>query len=242
MRTTNPTLREDTFAGSRSYGADAMTVRGTVEKTTALLFLVICGAAYSWSAMKSGAGAGPWVMVSALGGFIIGMVTVFKAAWAPVTAPIYAVLEGLFLGGISAVFDARYPGIVFNAVLLTFGTLGMLLAGYRFGIVRATDGFRRGIFAATGAVALIYFVGWILSLFGKGVPYIHGSGWIGIGFSLVVVCIAALNFVLDFDLIERGAEQGAPRHMEWYGAFGLLVTLVWLYLEILRLLSKLRER
>lgn len=183
-----------------------------------------------------------WVAVGGIGGLVVGLITIFKKEWAPVTAPVYALLEGLFLGGVSATFEARFHGIVLNAVLLTFGTLGALLVSYRAGFIRATDGFKRGVVAATGAVMLVYLVGFVMSFFGKGIPYIHQNGWIGIGFSLVVVVIAAFNFILDFDLIEQGANGRAPRFMEWYGAFALLVTLVWLYLELLRLLSKMRSR
>jgi uncharacterized YccA/Bax inhibitor family protein len=152
------------------------------------------------------------------------------------------VLEGLFLGVISALFEAMYPGIVFQAVLLTFGTLASLLLAYKSGLIRATENFKLGVTAATGAIVMIYVVGWIMSFFGSGIPYIHESGTIGILFSLFVVVIAALNLVLDFDFIENGVEQGAPKYMEWFAAFGLLVTLIWLYLEILRLLAKLRSR
>jgi len=177
-----------------------------------------------------------------IGGLITAFVTVFKKEWSQITAPIYAVLEGLALGGISAFFNAQYDGIVIQAVALTFGTAGCLLIAYKSGVIKATENFKLGIFAATGAIGLIYLVGMIMRFFGSGIPYIHENGLIGIGFSLVVVTIAALNLVLDFDFIEKGAEQGAPKFMEWYAAFGLMVTLIWLYLEILRLLSKLNSR
>ena len=170
------------------------------------------------------------------------MVTVFKQTLAPYTTPIYAALEGVALGGISVVFEARYPGIVSQAVFLTFGTLGALLMAYRSGVVKATENFKLGVVAATGGIALLYFLSFILGFFGMSVPLIHSSGTFGILFSLFVVVIAALNLVLDFDFIEKGVERGAPKHMEWYGAFGLLVTLVWLYLEILHLLAKLQSR
>jgi uncharacterized YccA/Bax inhibitor family protein len=158
-----------------------------------------------------------------------------------VTTPLYAVLEGLFLGALSAVYEARYEGIVINAVALTFGTLAVLLAAYSSGLVRPSENFKLGIVAATGAIGLVYLVSIALSFFGWSMPYIHGSGPIGIAFSVFVVAVAAFNLVLDFDFIEHGAASGAPKYMEWYGAFGLLVTLVWLYLEILRLLSLLRQ-
>jgi uncharacterized YccA/Bax inhibitor family protein len=169
------------------------------------------------------------------------MVTIFKKTWSPVTAPIYAVCEGAFLGGISAMFEMQYPGIVFQAIVGTFGTLFALLAAYRSGLIKATENFKLGVVAATGGIAFIYILSIILGLFKIQIPYIHESGTIGILFSVFVVIIAALNLVLDFDFIENGERVGAPKYMEWYAAFGLLVTLVWLYLEMLRLLTKLRS-
>jgi uncharacterized YccA/Bax inhibitor family protein len=177
-----------------------------------------------------------------LGGFALAMVTAFKREWAGVTTPLYATVEGLALGGISAVFEARYPGIVSQAVFLTFGTCGALLVAYRSGVIRATENFKLGVFAATGGIVLLYLLSFVLGLFGMQVPLVHSSGPLGIAFSLVVVAVAALNLVLDFDFIEQGAARGVPKYMEWYGAFGLLVTLVWLYLEMLRLLARLQER
>ncbi len=171
------------------------------------------------------------------------MVTIFKKEWSPVTAPIYALLEGLLLGGISAMFDQKYPGIAIQAVGLTFGTLFVLLLAYSARIIKVTQKFALGIVAATGGIALFYFAQMILGFF--HIPFlssVNGSGPIGIIFSLVVVAIAALNLVLDFDFIERGVNYGAPKYMEWYGAFGIMVTLIWLYLEILRLLAKSRSR
>ncbi len=170
------------------------------------------------------------------------MVTVFKKEWSPVTAPIYALLEGLVLGGLSAALDLRYPGIAIQAVSLTFGTLFVLLLAYRSGLIQVTQKFRLGIIAATGGIMLFYLLEMLLGFFGIRFAAINGSGVIGIGFSLFVVAIAALNLVLDFDFIERGVQCGAPKYMEWYGAFGIMVTLVWLYIEILRLLSKIRSR
>ncbi len=245
MRTANPALGDKTFTSvPRSADArDVMTIEGTVHKTFILVLLAVASAAFTWN-MVSGANAlvGPLAIGGAIGGLIVGIVTVFKHQWAPFTAPLYAVLEGLFLGAISAVFNQMYPGIVPQAVALTFGTLFCLLGAYRSGMIKATENFKLGIVAATGAICVIYLISMVLRLFGTTFPFIHEAGPIGIGFSLVVVVIAALNLVLDFDFIEEGAKQGAPRYMEWYGGFGLLVTLVWLYLEILRLLSKLNSR
>lgn len=246
MRTANPALSDKTFAAAARAGAptEAMTVEGTVNKSALLLILVLVPAAYVWTRFFSDGAAAVtlWMVAGILGGFVVALVTIFKQSWAPVTAPLYAALEGLALGGISAFFEAQFPGIVVQAVALTFGTLFALLMAYKSGVIKATENFRLGVVAATGGIALIYVATLVLGFFGAGIPYIHESGPIGILFSLFVVVVAALNLVLDFDFIERGAEQGAPKFMEWYAAFGLMVTLIWLYLEILRLLAKVRGR
>ncbi len=245
MRTANPALNDKTFQQVGNVGyADVMTLQGTVNKTGMMLLLLVAGAAYTWSQFVEGSieSLMMWMMVGIFGGLIVSIVTVFKKHWSPITAPLYAVLEGFALGGISAILEARYEGIVIQAVALTFGTAGCLLIAYKSGVIKATENFKLGIVAATGGIFVIYMVGAIMRMFGSGIPYIHENGLIGIGFSLVVVVIAALNLVLDFDFIEKGAEQGAPKFMEWYAAFGLMVTLIWLYIEILRLLSKLNSR
>lgn len=245
MRTANPALNDKTFQHAGTVGAaDAMTINGTVNKTGIMLLLLIAAAAYTWSQFIEGNvdQMSMWMIIGVIGGFITALVTIFKKTWSPVTAPLYAVFEGFALGGISAVLEASYPNIVIQAVALTFGTAGCLLIAYKSGVIKATENFKLGIFAATGGIALIYLVGFVMSFFGTTIPYIHENGLIGIGFSLVVVVIAALNLVLDFDFIEKGAEMGAPKFMEWYAAFGLMVTLIWLYIEILRLLSKLNSR
>jgi uncharacterized YccA/Bax inhibitor family protein len=168
---------------------------------------------------------------------------VFKKEWSGVTAPLYALAEGFVVGGISAIFEAMYPGIVIQAVMLTFGTLAALLMAYKSGLIKATENFKLGVVAATGGIALLYLVSMVMRFaFDKPIAFIHESSTFGILFSVFVVVIAALNLVLDFDFIEEGVEKGAPKYMEWFGAFGLTVTLIWLYLEILRLLAKLRER
>jgi uncharacterized YccA/Bax inhibitor family protein len=238
FRSGNPALKTDTFTGVRAFGEGTMTLEGSVNKTGIALVILIAMAALQWNGVF-GEATPLAMLVGVIGGFVLALVTAFKQEWSPVTTPLYAALEGLALGGISLVFEGRYPGIVINAVGLTFGTLAALLLAYRSGLVRATENFKLGIFAATGGIAILYLVSMVMGFFGKSIPFIHGSGPVGIGFSLVVVVIAALNLVLDFDFIERGAEAGAPKYMEWYAAFGLLVTLVWLYLELLRLLSKL---
>ncbi len=242
MRTSNPMMKDNVFTRSLA-GVDTMTLQGAVNKTITLLALVVIGAGYTWNLFynQGPAAVQPWMMGGLVGGFVVAMVTIFKQSWAPVLAPVYAGLEGLALGGISAYFEARFPGIVMQAVALTFGVMFCLLIAYKTRLIQVTQNFRLGVVAATGGIAVVYLLGFVGSFFGWQIPYIHESGIIGIGFSLFVVVIASMNLVLDFDFIERG-HGVAPKYMEWYAAFGLIVTLVWLYLEILRLLSKLRER
>ncbi len=252
MKTSNPALSESTFrdvSGPRYGGfvdeASRMTLSGTVNKTGILLICAMATAAWTWHLFlqsRDAAAVAPLMLGGLVGGFICAMVTVFKKEWSPITAPLYALLEGLVLGGLSAVIDLRYPGIAIQAVALTFGTLFVLLLAHRSGMIRVTQKFRLGIIAATGGIMVFYLLEMILGFFGIHFVAINGSGPIGIGFSLLVVGIAALNLVLDFDFIEQGVQYGAPKYMEWYGAFGIMVTLVWLYLEILRLLSKMRSR
>jgi len=249
MRSGNPALSESTFldlgSGTVSSSTDVMTLTGTVNKTGILLVLSLITAAFSWSQVDFGAGTQPngvfnlYLWGGLIGGLVFALITIFKKEWSPVTAPLYALFEGLFLGAISALYNHVYNGIVMQAVLLTFGTLFALLFAYRSGLIKATEKFKSGVIAATGGIALVYLATLVLGFFGINIPLIHNSGLIGIGFSLFVVVIAALNLILDFDFIETGVEQRAPKYMEWYGAFGVMVTLVWLYLEFLRLLSKL---
>jgi uncharacterized YccA/Bax inhibitor family protein len=245
MRTSNPALNDQAFRGERASFGDAMTVQGTVNKTGILLICAILTAAWTWNLFlhtHSPEKVGPLALVGVIGGLIFAIATVFKKNWAPVTAPIYALLEGLVLGSVSAILELRFPGIAIEAVSLTFGTLVVLLLAYKSGLIRVTDKLRLGIVAATGGIALFYLVEMVLGFFGVHFLAVNGSGAIGIGFSVFVVIIAALNLVLDFDFIENAARAGVPKYMEWYGAFGLMVTLIWLYFEILRLLSKLRSR
>ena len=243
LRSGNPALTADIFTRVPPLaGHDSMTITGTVNKTAMSLAVLLVAAMYVWGQGAQGQLPMFWVWGGVIGGFIVALATTFKPVWAPYTTPLYAALEGVALGGISYVFEQTYPGIVAQAVFLTFGTLGALLFAYRSGLIRATENFKLGVFAATGGIGLVYLLSFVLGFFGISVPLIHSSGTFGILFSVFVVVIAALNLVLDFDFIEQGAERGAPKYMEWYGAFGLLVTLVWRYLEILRLLSKLRSR
>ncbi|MGH9683790.1 MAG: Bax inhibitor-1/YccA family protein [Candidatus Acidiferrales bacterium] len=245
MRTSNPALNDRAFEGQPAAFGDAMTLQGTVNKTGALLVCAVATAAWTWHLFmqsRSAATVAPLMWIGLIGGFIFAIVTVFKKTWSPVTAPVYALLEGLALGGISAILELRFPGIAIQSVSLTFGTLVVLLLAYRSGLIAVTQKFRLGVVAATGAIVLFYVAEIVLGFFGVHFAAVNGSGAIGIGFSVFVVIIASLNLVLDFDFIESGVRAGAPKYMEWYGAFGLMVTLVWLYLEILRLLSKTRSR
>jgi uncharacterized YccA/Bax inhibitor family protein len=246
MRSSNPAMTGRIFekAGIASAGSTAMTINGTINKIGLMLLLVIAAAAYTWNmVMGTNPGmAGTLAIVGAIGGFITALVTIFSPKSSPISAPIYAILEGLFLGAISAIINSMYPGIAFQAVLLTIGTLFTMLFLYRSGRIRATPRFRRGVLMATGAVFFAYLISWIMALLGMPVGFMHSSGPLGILISLVIIVIAALNLILDFDFIEKGSQMGAPKYMEWYGAFGLMVTLIWLYIEFLRLLSRFAGR
>ncbi|MFM8495840.1 MAG: Bax inhibitor-1/YccA family protein [Planctomycetia bacterium] len=256
MRTGNPALNDRTFENFGVYRHDVagehaatgtMTIQGTAQKTLFLLLLAMGTACFTWSrtfaAVEANpAAAMPWAFGGAIIGLVAGLVICFKHTWSPIVAPVYALAEGLFLGGVSASFEAQYPGIVIQAVGGTFGTLAGLLLAYQSGLIRATENFKLGVVAASGGICLVYLISMVGGFFGFPVPFIHEAGPIGIGFSLFVVVVAALNLVLDFDFIEQAAERGAPKYLEWYGAFALMVTLVWLYMEILRLFSKLRSR
>jgi uncharacterized YccA/Bax inhibitor family protein len=246
MASANPAMSEAVYlrAGRAESATNVMTLQGSVIKTAVLLVILLAAAAYTWSQTTAGATSTAYglLMLGSIGGFLVAMLTIFRPQLSPITAPIYAGLEGLALGAISAVFETSYPGIVIQAFGLTIGVLAIMLLLYGTGLVRATEKFKIGIIAATGAIALVYLVDIVASFLGRHLPYIHENGAVGIGFSLVVVVIAALNLVLDFDFIEQGVGQQAPKYMEWYGGFSLLVTLVWMYLEILRLLAKLQSR
>jgi uncharacterized YccA/Bax inhibitor family protein len=245
MRSSNPALNDQVFRGEGAAFGESMTVQGTVNKTGILLICAIATAAWTWNIFlhtHSPAAVGPLALIGVIGGLIFAFATIFKKTWAPVTAPIYALLEGLVLGSVSAILELRFPGIAIEAVSLTFGTMVALLLVYRSGLIRVTEKFRIGVISATGGIMLFYLAQMVLGFFGVHLTTVNGSGAIGIAFSVFVVIVASLNLVLNFDFIERGASAGAPKYMEWYGAFGLMVTLIWLYFEVLQLLSKLRSR
>jgi uncharacterized YccA/Bax inhibitor family protein len=244
FKTSNPALNENTFDGRVAVAGEAMTLQGTVNKTGVLLLCVVITAAWTWGIAHSQTpeAALPWMMGGLVGGLVFALVTIFKKEWSPITSPIYALCEGLVLGGISALLERTYPGIAIQAMGLTFGVTAVMLMLYRTGILRATPKFTVGVVAATGGIFVVYMVDLVLGMFGRHVPLLNSSGPLGIGVSAVIVIIAALNLILDFDFVETGVHARAPKYMEWYGAFGIMVTLVWMYMEILRLLSKMRQR
>jgi uncharacterized YccA/Bax inhibitor family protein len=249
MRTANPALNSstfETFEGFTIEQSNTMTLQGTATKTGMLLILLAASAGFSWHELRA-AGGFQEVIPYCIGGAVVALISAillaFKKTWAAILAPVYAVSEGLFLGVISAAYETQFQGIVFQAVCLTFGTLFSLLTAYRTGLIKPSENFKLGVFAATGAIGILYLVNFAMMMFDvQGVSFLHNSSPLAIGINGVIVVIAALNLVLDFDFIEEGAKHGAPKYMEWYAGFGLLVTLVWLYVEILRLLSKLNSR
>ena len=242
----NPVYSAKTFDQVSHADGYSMTIRGTMQKFGLMLLMVLVAASFTWSLFYKNVDVMPLMWGSMIAGLIIALVISFKKEWAPTLSLAYALCEGLFLGAISAVFDYAfrdsYPGIIMQAVLLTFGTAGGMFLLYYFGILRATNTFKKVVITATAAIMFFYLISMVLRMFGIQMPYLHDNGIIGIGISVVIVTIAALNLILDFDMIENGAAQGAPKYFEWFCAFGLMVTIVWLYLEILRLLSKLTSR
>ncbi|MBT7376740.1 MAG: Bax inhibitor-1/YccA family protein [Candidatus Marinimicrobia bacterium] len=237
FRSGNPSLNKNTFKSFSASSENQMTLDGTVNKTGISLLILMLTATYTWNSPSPGL-----MMIGGIGGFIVAMITIFKRHLSAITVPIYAALEGLMLGGVSMMFEQLYPGIVSQAIFLTFGILASLLLAYKSGLIKPTENFKLGVAAATGGIAIIYLMSWVMNFWGGSIPLIHSSSTFGILFSVGVIIIASLNLVLDFDFIEKGTEMGAPKYMEWYGAFGLMVTLIWLYLEILRLLAKLNSR
>lgn len=239
-RSGNPVLTSNAFNLKSDY-SDKMTIGGTVNKTFLTLMILVGSAYYSWTYISvTNVLAIPSVIVA----FIVGIITIRKKEWAPVTVPIYGVLQGIFLGIISNMFNTLYDGIVITAISYTLCILFALLSVYRLGIIKPSENFKLGVAAATGGIAMLYLANVVMSFFGSGIPLmdINNSSMYSIGFSVFVIIIASMNLVVDFDFIEEGAEKGAPKFMEWYGAFGLMVTLIWLYLEILKLLAKMNSR
>ena len=250
-KSSNPVFKERVFQKDYATSSEVMTVNGTVNKTALMLLLVVAAAVFTWNkffnAINVNPEAGfsaviPWLVIGGIGGLVTALITVFRQKSAGITAPLYAVFEGLLLGGLSAIFESMYDGVVMRAVALTLAVFMAMLFFYRSGIIKVTQKFMLGVFAATAGIALVYFVSFIAGMFGAQLSFLYGNSNLSIGISLVVVVVAALNLVLDFSFIEKASEAGAPKYMEWYGAFGLMVTLIWLYLEILRLLSKLASR
>ncbi len=243
----NPTLSEKAFQSvTITNYADSMTLRGTLNKFGFMLIMLLGSAYFSWKEFQGGGNVQPYIWTGLIGGFIVALIIMFKKEWAPYLAPAYGLLEGLFLGAISAYYNEAFatkaPNIVMNAVGLTFGTAIAMYFLYSFKIIKATEKFKSVIFTATAGIAVFYLIAMVSRFFGVDMAFLHEGSLLGIGFSLVVVAVAALNLILDFDMIEQGTIAGAPKYMEWYGAFGLMVTIVWLYLEIIRLLSKLSSR
>jgi uncharacterized YccA/Bax inhibitor family protein len=238
----NPAMSEAVYDRVEPVGlpTEAMTLQGSVVKTAILMVILLATAGWSWSQPARSPVTSTLLVGGLIGGLVVALITIFSPRSAPVTAPLYAALEGLVLGTISAFFEAAYPGVVINAIALSIGVLALMLFGYGSGIIPVTEKFKIAIVAATGAICLVYLVSIVFTLFGVRTLLIHQSGLVGIAFSAIVVIIAALNLVLDFDFIQQGVQRQAPRYMEWYAGFSLLVTLVWMYLEILRLLSKVR--
>jgi uncharacterized YccA/Bax inhibitor family protein len=241
IKSGNPALNKKTFENLIASSQGVMTIDGAVNKTAISMGILLLAAYYTYTNAIL-----DYVIIGFVGGFIVALVTIFKKEWSATTVPIYALLEGLALGGISKIYaDAFEPGIVPQAIMLTLGILSALLFAYKTKIIKATENFKLGLFAATAGIGVVYLISFLMSMFGSGgLPVMNpaNSSMLSIGFSLFVVVIASLNLVMDFDFIETGAANGAPKYMEWYGAFGLMVTLIWLYLEILRLLAKLSSR
>ena len=247
----NPALSEkrfqDTVLTDIITHENAMTVKGTLNKFGFLFLMVLGTSFYSWKEYAEGGNVVPLMWTGAIGGLVVAIVITFKREWSPYLAPLYALLEGLFIGAISAMYNFAFaekaPNIIINAVGLTFGVAVAMYLLYSFKIIKATEKFKSVIITATVGIAIFYVIVMVLRMFGfDNMPFLHEGSLLGIGFSLFVVTIAALNLILDFDMIEKGTEMGAPKYMEWYGAFGLMVTIVWLYIEILRLLSKISSR
>lgn len=242
----NPVLSERVFQKESVLSqSGTMTVKGTAMKSLVLVLMVLAGASYTWKVFYEAinpATINPWMWGGAIGGFITAIIISFKPQLAQYLAPIYAVLQGLFLGAISAMFSAAFaqtaPGIVMNATLLTITTALVMLLVYRMNIIKVDGKFAKIMIIAIGAIAFYYVISIVLSMFGVNLTMLQDSGPLSIGISIIIVLVAAFSLLMDFNFIEKASAAGAPKYMEWYGAFGLMVTLIWLYLEILKLLAK----
>ncbi|HET6724943.1 MAG TPA: Bax inhibitor-1/YccA family protein [Gammaproteobacteria bacterium] len=244
MKSTNPAFRTSGFREMPQIGiGETMTLSGAINKTIVLFVLLMITAGWTWTQYTplNPAAIQPYMLGGLIVGFILAMATCFKPNWAPVSAPLYAIAEGFAIGGISAFYNAHAHGIVIQAVALTFGVMAVMLFLYRTGVIKVTEKFRMGLTAAIGGVFLFYLVTWVVGMFGVNTGLMFGGSGLSIGISLVIVAIAALSLVLDFDMMQRASVAGAPKYMEWYSGFALMVTLIWLYMEILRLLGNARQ-
>jgi uncharacterized YccA/Bax inhibitor family protein len=245
MNSGNPFLKESRLRAIQesAIGSEAMSFNGALNKTALLFLILLVGASWTWADMSwtTAQSFSGKMLIGLIGGFVLAIFTAFKPHLARYTSPVYAFLQGMFLGGLSSMFEGMYPGIVIPAIVLTFGIMVGMLVTYRSGLIKVTEKFRIGVISATMGIAVFYLIAMGLGFFGISVPFLFEGGMFGILFSLFVIVIAALNLVLDFDMIEQLSAAGMPKHMEWYGAFALMLTLVWLYIEILRLLAKTRE-
>ncbi|MCF6367139.1 MAG: Bax inhibitor-1/YccA family protein [Bacteroidales bacterium] len=244
-KSSNPVLSKKRFENTQVFAqtsSEPMTLNGTLNKTLILFGLLLVTGTFAWNLTKT-ASFNPMVLIigGAIGGLVLAIFTVMKPEKSPITAPIYALLEGLFVGALSAMYDTFLDGIVMQAIGLTLSILFIMLVLYRSGILKATPKFKKGVFIATGGVAFFYIINLIAGFMGGGIS-LFNLGWTGIGISLVIVVIAAMNLIIDFDMIETGINSGQPKYIEWYASFGLMVTLIWLYIEILRLLALLANR
>jgi len=250
MNSKNPFFQTKSFKENSDVTHDAviidynqtMTVSGTINKSFLMLVLLVASASITWIMTNNGQNPMIFTIGGAIIGFVLVLIAAFKPQFSAYLAPGYAVFEGLFIGGISAIFELRYPGIVIQAVSCTFVTFMVCFGLFKYEIVKVTEKFKSVVLASTLAIASYYLISWMMSMFTSFQPVHYGNSMISIGISAFVIVIAALNLFLDFDQIEKGVQQKMPKYMEWYGAMGLMITLVWLYIEFLRLLSKLNRK
>ncbi len=247
FKSSNPVMQEKTYQGTILEGistGEEMTLKGTMNKFGVMIMLMIGSTLFAWSQFYKGSDPKPLMMIGVFGGLALALVMAFKMKWASFLAPAYAILEGLFVGSISAIYDYAYPGLPMQAVALTLLVTLIMFLIYRYKIIKVTSKLRTVIVVATSAVAIFYLIQWLTyAIGGTAIAYnfTNSATPISIGFSILMVILASFNLLLNFDTVEKGVEMRAPKYMEWYSAFGLMVTVVWLYLEILRLLSKFQR-